>query len=71
MTRELTADEKAFIQAIDDNGGFPDEAVLAFVLSEDDDEFSDGEFGEYYSSLQDCANVFWSALEYARSAKTA
>ena len=69
MIRELTADEKAFIRALDTNGGFPDEAVIAFILSEDDDEFYDGEHGEYYSSLTDCSNVFYSALEYARGEK--
>jgi hypothetical protein len=69
MTRELTADEKAFARAVDSNGGFPDEAVIAFLLSEDDDEFYDGKYGDYYSSLQDMSNVFWSALEYARENK--
>lgn len=69
MIRELTADEKAFICALDLNGGFPDEAVIAFILSEDDDEFYDGEHGEYYTSLTDCSNVFWSALKYARENK--
>ena len=69
MTRELTADEKAFARAVDSNGGFPDEAVIAFLLSEDDDEFYDGEHGEYYSSLQDMSNVFYAALEYAREGK--
>ena len=69
MTRELTADEKAFARAADSNGGFPDEAVIAFLLSEDDDEFYDGKYGDYYSSLQDMSNVFWSALEYARENK--
>jgi hypothetical protein len=66
MQRELTADEKAFARAVDSNGGFPSEAVIAFILSEDSDEFYDGEHGEYYSSLQDMSNVFYSALEYAR-----
>jgi hypothetical protein len=64
--RELTLDEQAFIRAVKRNGGFPDEAVIAFILSEDSDEFYDGEHGEYSSSLHDMSNVFWYALEYAK-----
>lgn len=69
MTRELTEDEKAFAHAVDRNGGFEDEAVIDFLLSEDNDVFYDGKWGHYYSSLQDMSNVFWSALEYARGGK--
>lgn len=69
MTRELTADEKAFARAVDSNGGYEDEAVIAFILSEDADEFHDGRWGEYGSSLADLSNVFWSALKYARGEK--
>jgi len=67
VKRELTADEKAFIRAIDTNGGFPDEAVIEYLLSEDHDSFYDGQYGEYYSMLTDCHNVFFSALKYART----
>jgi proteasome lid subunit RPN8/RPN11 len=66
MTRELTADEKAFASAVDSNGGYPYEAVIAWILSEDADEFHDGRWGEYGSSLTDLNNVFRYALEYAR-----
>jgi len=67
--RELTLDQQAFASAVISNGGFPDEAVIAFLLSEDDVEFYDGEHGDYYSSLDDMSNIFWSALEYARENK--
>jgi hypothetical protein len=66
IQRELTADEKAFASAVDSNGGYEDEAVIAFILSEDADEFNDGRWGDYGSSLTDLSNVFYSALEYAR-----
>jgi len=66
MTRELTEDEKAFASAVDSNGGYEEEAVIAFILSEDADEFYEGRWGEYSSSLTDLSNVFRSALEYAR-----
>ena len=69
LPRELTADEKAFAKAVEWNGGYENEAVIAFILSEDADEFHDGRWGEYSSSLTDLSNVFWSALEYARRQK--
>jgi hypothetical protein len=69
-TRELTADEKAFIRALELNGGVPNEAVIAFILSDNwSREFYDGIYGEYYSLLTDCSNVFYSALGYARENK--
>jgi len=69
MTRELTADEKAFMRAIDTNGGFEDEAVIEFILSNGDDSFYEGKWGDYYSSLTDLSNVFSYALKYARGQK--
>jgi hypothetical protein len=69
LPRELTADEKAFAKAVEWNGGYENEAVLAFILSNGDDSFSNGKWGEYYSSLTDLSNVFWDALTYARRQK--
>ena len=73
-TRELTTDEKAFIRALDLNA-IPREAVIAFILSEclfgndQGREFYNGIYGEYYTSLTDFSNVFYSALGYARENK--
>jgi hypothetical protein len=69
VPRELTADEKAFAKAVEWNGGYENEAVLAFILSNGDDSFNEGKWGEYYSSLTDLSNVFWDALKYARGQK--
>ena len=67
--RKLTPDEQAFARAVDSNGGYPEEAVIAWILSEDADEFHYGRWGEYDSLLTDLGNVFWDALEYARENK--
>jgi len=66
IKRELTEDEKAFMRALDTNGGYEDEAIIEFILSNGDDSFHDGKWGEYYSSLTDMQNIFWSALGYVR-----
>jgi hypothetical protein len=63
---ELTEDQKAFARAVRRNGGYEDDAVTSFILS-DDTVFYNGKWGHYYSSLQDMSNMFWMALEYERN----
>ncbi len=65
MVRELTDDEKAFLRAVDRNGGYEREAVIAFMFPEQS-RFHKGKWSNYDSSLHDLMNMFWYALEYER-----
>jgi hypothetical protein len=55
----------AFIAAMDNNG-IPTEATTAFMESGDDDAFYAGKYGEYYTTLQDCYNVWRDANIFMR-----
>ena len=67
----LTNYQQAFFDAVDSLGGIPDEAVIAFIHSDDHDVFYDGEYGEYYSLLADYASIFASAIQWAKNSKAA
>jgi hypothetical protein len=57
--------QQAFIKAIGRNG-IPEEAAQAFMENGDDDEFYAGKYGEYYTTLQDCYNVWRDANLFMR-----
>ena len=57
--------QKAFITAIA-NCGIPEEAAQAFMENGDDDEFYAGKYGEYYTTLKDCYNVWRDANLFMR-----
>jgi hypothetical protein len=57
--------QQAFIAAIGRNG-IPEEAAQAFMENGDDDEFYAGKYGEYYTTLQDCYNVWRDANLFMR-----
>jgi len=68
-TIALTAQEKyqqAFIEAIGNNG-IPEQAAKAFMENGDDDAFCKGRYGEYYTTLQDCYNVWRDANLFMRN----
>ena len=57
--------QQAFIAAMENNG-IPIAATTAFMETGDDDSFYAGRYGEYYTTLQDCYNVWRDAIRFER-----
>ena len=57
--------QQAFIAAMENNG-IPIAATTAFMETGDDDSFYAGRYGEYYTMLQDCYNVWRDAIRFER-----
>jgi len=69
---QLTADQYAFITAYGEGvGDYPAEAVEAWFLIDDGDEFNEryGAGNSAYTSIADAHNMWRSALAYARENK--
>lgn len=57
--------QQAFIAAMENNK-IPIAATTAFMETGDDDSFYAGRYGEYYTTLQDCYNVWRDANIFMR-----
>ena len=67
---QLTADQHAFITAYGEGvSDFPAEAVKAWFLIDDGDEFNDKYGLGAYTSIADAHNMWRNALAYARENK--